>query len=410
MKKFFFLLMAMTTIVACQKEFVADVIAPTQEVGVGSEAYSTTRSYEEALSIAEEALSHITTRSTTRAVKSYEYYVAKPATRSQADTIEVAFHLINYENNGGYALVPADNRTTDVYMYSDVGQISVDDFENKAGLSIFKEAAIEYYQAEVRGEMPLTIPSNTPLIPIEKPDILNLPLEYYDGNYYFCKTETFQISQEPMIHCYWNQGYPYNTINGVAFCPYTGCGINSIGQIMSYHKYPQSYGTSVYDWDLMTANSTHSTENAATNMIAQLMYDIGDYLNVDYEIDHTSTTSEQSRQALLEFGYTAGNFRSFSTSEVINELDAERPIWIRGEDINGGGHAWAIDAYRGKRIRKTYYETTAPYLICFSTTSYQVEFRSVWGYLNLDYSYTIPFDFRGQNYDVSIMKDIKPNN
>ena len=410
MRKLLFVLAIIAIVaVSCQKES-NEVVDYTPSSESATDDYCTIRSYDEALLIAEDAVSRVDTRSVSRSVKSYEYYVAKPATRSQADTIEVAFHLINYDNNAGYALVSADKRTTDVYMYSDVGQLSAEDFETKEGLSIFKDAAIEYFQAEIRGEMPLAIPSATPITPIEKPDILNLPLEYYNGDYYYCKTEQRFISQSPMITCYWHQAYPYNTINGVQFGNYTGCGINSIGQIMSYYKYPPTYGTSVYDWDLMTANSSHIWANDATNMIAQLMYDIGAFLDVTYGDDGTSTTISESRRALLEYGYTVGNAQSFSTMNVIYELDAGRPVWIRGADVNNVGHAWVIDAYYGTMTTKTYYHRLSPYPIYATVRLPSVEFRSVWGDANTPYSYTIPYDFSGQNYDVYVMLNIKPNN
>lgn len=406
---------------ACsQEEVVPPKDSNAEEIAQKIDEYQTPGDHvvtaAEALSRAETILSRWETRSTPRVVKSCEYFVAKPATRSLADTIEVAFHLINYEDNGGFAMVAADERATDIYAYSDEGELTPEILEEHPGMSIFLDGAIEYYQAEVRGLLPPPEPwpgddPIGPLVPTRPSDIIKLPMEYCDGKLYFCKTEEVYIEREPLVTSYWDQEYPYNTLaNNYQFGAYTGCGITSMGQIMSYYKYPSSYGTSVYDWDLMTQKSSHTEKSEATEMIALLMYDIGMFLGVEYTENGTSTTVEEIRLALSEFGYSSDPPESFSNAKVIFELNQNRPIRIRGDrGIPNTGHAWVIDAYQGTQITKTYYNTSSPFALYHRDIYYNVCYRSVWGWAITKHFYSIPFKFNNTDYyNINIVCNIKP--
>ena len=421
MKRLFFISMLFSLGVACNKneEIVTPKDSANEEKVEKIDEFQTPGdkvvTATEALTRADAILSRFQTRSTPRVVKSCEYFVAKPATRSLADTIEVAFHLINYEDNAGFAMVAADERATDIYAYSDEGELTPEILEEHPGMSIFLDRAIEYYQAEVRGFLPPPEPwpgddPIGPLDPIRPSDVTKLPLEYYDGKLYFCKTEEVYTEREPLISSYWHQMFPYNTLsNGVQFGSYTGCGINSIGQIMSYYKHPSGYGTSIYDWDLMTQASSHTAKSVATELIALLMYDIGTFLGVKYESDGTSVTTSQSWQALWQFGYSSNAPGGFSEAEIRYELDQTRPVWIRGDKgIPNTGHAWVIDAYHGTKTTKTYYNTISPYEVCHRDVFWHnVYYRNVWGWKYLKQSYTLALDFE-ENNQVQTICNIKP--
>lgn len=76
-------------------------------------------SLHDALNRADALLSQIgdpTTRSKTRKVKSVEYLTN---TLTRSGTIDTTLYLVNYENNGGFALLGADKRVRPIYAISE---------------------------------------------------------------------------------------------------------------------------------------------------------------------------------------------------------------------------------------------------------------------------------------------------
>lgn len=400
-------------VVACQRDFIQPpVIEQHNEIEHRENPHYVTA--DDAIAYASSFISvNDITRSEERVVKSCELYVAQPTTRNSESSEEVSFYLINYENNQGYALVSTDSRTTPVYIYGDEGNLSISDIEGCPGLSLFMESATQNYVAEIEQYNEnistnnlIPFPGTDPgLIP---PDLLLLPTVCIDGVYYFCKTIVTDVDTEPMVFAYWNQGAPYNKYAE----PYTGCGINSVGQIMSYYEYPSSYNGYVYDWDVIKEQSTYQTECAASNMIARLMYDMGDYLNAKYEPDGTPITPEQSRELFIEFGYTCSpltNYTEYTSYLITQDLDARRPIWICGDDTEDG-HAWVIDAYRQTNTKKEYYQKVSPYSLCFISTSHSpTYYRCIWGQIGrVNTSYCLKTELYYPN-NIKFIYNIQPS-
>lgn len=180
---------------------------------------------------------------------------------------------------------------------------------------------------------------------------------------------------------------------------------------MSYHKHPTSYKNSIYDWEVINQHNFYTTECTASNMIAQLMYDMGQYLGVTYTSTGTSTTNEESRSLFIRFGYTCSqvtDYSSYTSHWITDEIDARRPVWIRGEDENSG-HAWVIDAYRHTNITKEYYQKVSPYaLYCTQMGHTQTYYRCILGYTN-QYTpvYLLKTGFYTPN-NVKFIYNIKP--
>ena len=344
-------------------------------------------------------------RTSSRTIESCEKYIAK-TTRS-TEGPEVSFYLINYKNNNGFALVSTDNRTTPVYLYAEEGNLAISELENNKGLAFFMQSAIPNYLAEIEHSNDNVVYNTLPNTDLIPPELLDLPTVYKDGRYYFCKTITENIDTKPMVYAYWHQAYPYNIYAG----PFTGCGINSVGQIMSYHKHPTSYKNSIYDWEVINQHNLYTTECPASNMIAQLMYDMGQYLGVTYTSTGTSTTNEESRSLFIRFGYTCSqvtDYSSYTSHWITDEIDARRPVWIRGEDENFG-HAWVIDAYRHTNITREYYQKVSPYaLYCTQEGHTQTYYRCIVGYTN-QYTpvYLLKTEFSTPN-NVKFIYNIKP--
>ncbi len=374
---------------ACsQEEVVPPKDSNAEEIAQKVDEYQTPGDHmvtaAEALSRAETIFSRWKTRSTPRVVKSCEYFVARPATRSLADTIEVAFHLINYEDNAGFAMVAADERATDIYAYSDEGQLTAADFEQNPGLSIYKEIATEAYINEV------TNPSNVgPVVLTPGPgngpygDIPRLIIvKGTDGNYYHARYEEITSSVPYFIETTWHQNYPYN-----AFCEgnVTGCGPLAAAQIMTYHGHPATFDGYIYHWENMRKNF-----NSVHYDVASLIRQIGVEADADYGVTATSTTKEKIYKMFREFGYDCTRPQYYDQQKFIQHLDARMPIWVRGKSSSGGAHAWVVDGFRYSITKVTYYYTYIPYdraNVSYQNGTFMAHCNWGWGGLDDGYYY-----------------------
>lgn len=413
MRKILFVMFAALAFVACDKDFQSQ----TEKADLEAVVQNNKVSLKQALLYAENSVNGInpTTRSAERKVKSTEIYVAKPATRSAEDT-EVSFYLINYEDNEGFAMVSTDCRATPVYAYSDSGNLTPEDFETNPFLKIFRDGSVEQYQIEVA--------SYDDRLPIELPDsiygdITRLPIVEYDGGYYYERRSSETISKEELLTTYWHQKSPYGD-----FCPNDtgGCGPVAAAQIMAYHKHPAQFGISLYNWDLMTASSTLSSEDAGADYVAQLILDIAEEADAEYNFGEspiyntTSTEIVDIKNAFREFDYSCGHPSSYNINRVTENIIAEQPVFIGGFNDNNKGHAWVIDGYRHTAYRTTYYYTYEPYARydTFITSSYTYFHCNLgWGPTHTDqlsnngyyYAYSLLY-----NNDLSAIYDITPNN
>ena len=227
-------------------------------------------------------------------------------------------------------------------------------------LKIFIEGSIENYQIELASyddRLPIELPDST------YGDITRLPIVEYDGGYYYERKSSETISKEELLTTYWHQKSPYGD-----FCPNDtgGCGPVAAAQIMAYHKHPAQFGISLYNWDVMTVSSTLSSEDAGADYVAQLILDIGDDAGADYiieenpEYNRTPTNIVDMKDTFRNFGYSCGHPSSYNIDRIQENINAESPIYIRGENSDGG-HAWVIDGYQHTTYRTTYYYTYEPY-------------------------------------------------
>jgi len=77
------------------------------------------------------------------------FHLKTRSTKTVSDTTDVRFHVINFDDNSGFAIVSADSRTTPVYAYSDEGNLNLEDAMENTGFSEFMESAERYYRKEI---------------------------------------------------------------------------------------------------------------------------------------------------------------------------------------------------------------------------------------------------------------------
>lgn len=417
MKRFCILLLVAIALVACEKENES-VIRNTdlQEVVAQNKV-----SLKEALLYAENSINGInpTTRSAERKVKSTEIYVAKPATRS-AESTEVSFYLINYENNEGFAMVSTDSRTTPVYAYADKGNITANDLETNPFYNIFMDGAVPYYEYEVANYV-----EPEPIIPT---DTLDDPRPVYiDGIFCYKKTDDIieESDDDVFTTTLWHQENPYNYClrndNHAFNNNYPmGCAPVAAAQIMAFHEWPASIGGYTFNYTLMKSEEVSRTDTPAAKQAANLIHKFGVAANIDYNATEYSSgvSPERTRATLAGFGYNCSNVEAYSADIVKSNIDQGLPVLMFGYDGPGdepGGHSWVIDAYKYTYKRIKYYHSEFPYTLYKSNiVDIATYFRCNVGWSGYDYIYALSTDFISPNinynYNKKMIYDIEPNN
>lgn len=388
--------------VSCEKQFEEVVEMQPENHAAADAVTSYEVSYEEALAKADALFAGIdgaTTRAGSRRVKNHELFRSgNRFTRTTSDDAEAKFHIINYEDNAGFAMIAADKRATDIYAYSDTGNLYVDDAMDNSGFGVFLEGAIDLYGKEI--DRPLIPADTTELgggggfidLPGDKyGDIPYLGIEEIDGITYRVRLEMNKSisKKEPLVPVKWNQRHPYNY-----YCPScswtpdkeyfykgkcaAGCGPVAAAQIMAYHKYPEKYATYLPDWNNQTLIYTEYTfdwDNMLQNfdmwddnpdedalMVARLIREIGRVAKADYGKE-TGVTLANMKKMFPKFGYNITG-ADYDVDKVKISLYNNRPVYARGQTKSGDGHAWVIDGYDHLATRKTYYYNYAPYNVC----------------------------------------------
>ncbi len=181
-------------------------------------------------------------------------------------------------------------------------------------------------------------------------------------------------SVEPLLLCNWNQGAPYNRMcpedaTGPGGRVYAGCVAVAMAQIMDYYRYPKqgsgshsythnvygtlsaNFGNTTYNWNAMT----NSIGNDGNHEIAQLLYQLGVSVNMNYSASGSGAWSGTAASALVNyFKYQSSvsllNKDDYTYSQwvtmIIASIDSAIPLYYHGFDPNGG-HAFNLDGYQG---------------------------------------------------------------
>lgn len=375
------------------------------------------QSYESALAIAQRQLNCCMPRTrshTQRGVREHYVYSPSVSTRS-TESAPVRFHVINFENEQGFAIVSADKRTTPVYAYSPTGNIDLEDAVQNSGVGVFMDNAIQYYRDEIEQF------GGGPLTPLD-PDsfLLDLMLQtpiVIDGIECVLRRDTIKDDKGPLLDTEWHQHWPYNL-----FCPtyidtlgntqncVAGCGPIAMGQILAHHRYPTSHEGYNFNWDRICAPWDYSPNDTCK---ARLIRIIGLESNAIYSPTGTSTTIADMRTTFQQMGYSVSqvtNSGAAMTQNIKSNISANKPMYFRGtrNDINVG-HAWVVDGYHYTKVTTTYYYAYFPYpkykTDINETTYYNCNFGSGSGsgfYLNV-YNNTYP-------NNIKYLHQITPNN
>lgn len=339
------------------------------------------------------------TRSTGKTIKeivSLSSFFNQPATRTATVSGKNPvsdIYVVNYSGDAGFAIISADTRLVDVLAYSDYGNIN--DTLDNPGVKLFMSGVYDYadymlnYLPEKGDSVAvhgMVLPKNSAttasrgytgqktLSAITEYPYVNenpyYPPEEDDGYYYY--QEIVEESSDwsgtvrgPVVKVNWGQDPPFNEY--VPICPTTGyhmpagCVATAIAQIMSYHKWPETIGSSYtsftnLDWDVLASRKYDYQFNDVDekHQIATLFSYIGTNVGMEYDCNGSRSNIGKAESAFRnKFIYLSDGVVSYSTHQVrsdLRDVNNIKPVYVRGADKDGNSaHAWVVDGFKDQQ-------------------------------------------------------------
>lgn len=324
-------------VTACQKDVVYNN-TPKESESVEL-AQSNTRTYDEALEIAEDALKLLEgedTRSAKRRVikRNEGQVVMRPVTRGSETAEEPIMYVFNNENDEGFTVVAANRSQQPLIAVTEQGNYT---YGESTGVEPF-----DLMMEDVATTLS-TIPKDpTPITPI------NPTSGYYKD------TVDIYNRVEPLISTKWHQ----EGIFGAEFSNYkSGCATTAFGQIMAYYGYPSvlllTYNNNQFlqmNWSdirkVITGNETFFGHISAKESIGKLLREIGERMDVNP--DTSGTNNYDIWDGIHDLGYTSSslNLNTSVSSQfypILYSLKRGCPVMVTGLRNAETGHAWVAD-------------------------------------------------------------------
>ncbi|MDE5888243.1 MAG: C10 family peptidase [Muribaculaceae bacterium] len=252
-------------------------------------------------------------------------------TRADGNNDLQPYYVFNTENENGFIIISADDRFSKVLGYSDSGSFDLDKMppQLKFLLDNFAKKANEGISLSNSTHPSWSAPA-----------------------FYTRADEGVLLKTEN-----WGQGAPYN-----GHCPAmssghapTGCVATAMGIIMKYHKWPESYNGTTFNWDAMPTDVEVGAEIEANDDVATLMFYIGQAVEMQYGEQASGALRRNIAPALRnKFNFAPScQYRepaNYSMEEWMNiikrDLDDGNPVLYSGTDEgNQSGHEFVIDGY-----------------------------------------------------------------
>ncbi len=359
---FLLFLLTCSLLKACQTDSFEDVV---QHQTLERNAY---RSYNEALTLAEEAISRYRclppfVSNKRNIMPNKGQCIKRPITRNGVTSEEPIMYIFNNENNEGFTIIAANRDVSPIIAVTENGNYTYGEPSGVEPFDMLMENTIRQYSY------------NQPSI-----DLPPLLYSYTDT--------VININKrvDPLITTNWGQAGIYGKLctNGLS-----GCSNTAAAQIMAYNRYPTSM-TITYDNsnDIININWSSILKHTACsqghldsskeyicncgcdyNTISIIMRQLGHLADSLYMEDNpettenelcTSTSDYKLKNALQLLGYdnainVFGIDLSAYDNVIYNNLHNNDPIIISGCRDLSKGHAWVLDGYIHEELRVDYY-------------------------------------------------------
>lgn len=295
-------------------------------------------------------------------------------------------YVIHFGNDQGFVLVSASKKYYPVLAYSETGnfdydesspaQLYVNDYKEIIKSALIDESdslrtkyALEWAMFERPGLMPSrSVPSEltakiqaeiqrkvamgythigniadaASILPAdeyqelldEMQDVTDSRYDFREVNQFFIKSYNYETIG-PLLNTNWHQGPPFNidAPNG-----YAGCVPIAVAQITYYHKHPNKY-----NW----YNIPISPSDFRNGDFNYFIKDIRDLCQVSYNTDGTASTFDKAKAAFDTLRYNT-SIIDYTKLQLKNSIRDGNPVFLKGVNSYGQGHAWVCDGYENK--------------------------------------------------------------
>ena len=171
----------------------------------------------------------------------------------------------------------------------------------------------------------------------------------YDYRYYTFITEKHIEDSEirtPLLSTTWSQNEPYNNSDTSTPKRKLGCVTIAVAQLMRFYESPSYSSYFPYSWSSMPNHLYSIPETNLCNFLFRLRQE----LNINNE---GSGYSSDAKNVLEDYGYQCSLVNHNATA-VYNSLKINHPVFMGGQDVSYGGHAWVSDGFINTSSHDTY--------------------------------------------------------
>lgn len=328
MKNFLLILSLTLTLAISSCSSDEPKVLQEQQSHVDISKFSISRS--EALAIADDLLGcdHELSRSATASVLP----ILQGKNRMLPDTLA---YVINYADNGGFAIIAGDNRIDPVLAYSDDGSFSM---QNECAVENFINRLEGYVSSKASAVGPIITPMD--------------PLTYY---------------RIPIVKSKFNQSKPFNKyLSEIYSNPniLTGCCPLAVGTVMMYSSNSVTLRNQTFDLQrIRNGLQTNDSEqprfsyDIAAYEASKLFAMIGLNLSVQYDKGVYEASGYAGLMQLIDNGFLtpidyytddlSWNPTDFTIDKAVELLDDGCILyaWAPDKNLVKTGHAWVIDGY-----------------------------------------------------------------
>lgn len=359
-------------------------------------------------------------RDYTKLIHKIEVSGGSQATRSESCNLpDTMVYVVNFTDDKGFAVLGAHRSLEPVYAITESGSFDADKLNT--AIAEAQKRALEYKNTpKTRAE---SEPENTEeagtdfAYTLLAEAMVATPRIAMDTVSITYGPWTTNSTVGPLVEVKWNQCYPFNMHMPETNIPQygsdrsckgrfpVGCGIIVAAQIMTCVRHPiqAPAATANYNWtylksvsnytnlDFFTAeydpNSVGLNTRIYTDQLAQVLYHLGVCFNARSGAGGTSVNIDNVVAGLktLESNYyKIARVAPVSTSigAIYTNLNANKPMYVRGSSVAVGGHAWVLDGYLNRSRFVTIqrrYGYTGP-ILTQSTTEYSKLWHLNWGF------------------------------
>ncbi|MBQ5372258.1 MAG: C10 family peptidase [Rikenellaceae bacterium] len=320
---------------------------------------SNERSFNDALTIAQKAISLVSSEGTrakserqidltqTRAVMS-------ETTRSANIEQDTLMYIFNFADDQGFAIVPKSKNAPELLAVTTKGYYDGKETDNE-GFNMYMNNA----RLIVDPDTMVIINPGTPIDTSSNPGVGGGGIGDQVITEWKTETDYDTTRRGPLLTTKWGQEMPFNYYcfengaqSGTKNTP-AGCTAIAVAQIMAYHEFPNSINLtySFAPTTNLTLNWDYWKENSYNDPIGLAIFirELGERLNMDYQLDGSSSSIVYARNVLRDLSYNTSSiidYNIYDNKIVPNNIADNLPVYIRGYDVlDSVGHAWIIDGY-----------------------------------------------------------------